>query len=219
MGQSGCAIDDLPNEVLLEIGVRSPLNNVCHAMRIDIQVVACMRIQRRYRYRYWQGPRVGQLRVGDCVLARIGGRRRCIYATAAAWLRQSGMWKLRLLDGTDNVVPASRLHRLQDWADGPCAEHVGRSTAIASALAARSAATHANETAMAALRSGVSSTQTALAIAAATTAATAAVAATAAARTTVEEATVPEPCLALVTDDLVHADLLASQGFAINARH
>jgi len=110
------------------------------------------------------------------------------YATAAAEVDDGRSWKVRMLDDVYLTIPTSQIRRLAEWVDGPWASNVGRSTALASASRARSAATHAAAMAAQALRAGISSSQTALIIAAASTASMAAAAATAASSAAVPEA-------------------------------
>ena len=175
----------LPPEVLHEIAVWAPLASFRHVVRFDVERIACVRLQRWYRrIASCQRQDRVQLIVGDRVLLRSFGsgkpRRGVEYATAAAEVMHGNRWKVRLLDDVYVTVPALRIRRLAEWADGPWASTVGKSVALASASRARSAAVQAVAMATQAMRDGAPTSQTVLAIAAATTASTAAAAATAA---------------------------------------
>ena len=66
----------LPPEMLHEIAIWAPLRTLCRVMRLDVQRIACVRLQRWYRSIERHGKM--QLCVGDRVLlcARGGGARR-----------------------------------------------------------------------------------------------------------------------------------------------
>lgn len=170
----------LPPEMLHEIAVWAPLRALSQVARLNIQQVACIRIQRWYRT-IERHDAAKQLRVGDRVLVSSRAARRGMeYATAAAKVDNGSSWKVRMLDDVYFTVPTSQIRRLAEWVDGPWASSVGRSTALASASRARDAAMHSAAMAAQAMRAGIPNSQTALAIAAASAASTAAAAATAA---------------------------------------
>lgn len=169
----------LPAEMLYEIALWAPLRTWCQVTRLNVQRVACVRLQRWYRIIGRRGK--VQLGVGDRVLVTsIPARRGIEYATAAAKVDDGSSWKVRTLDGMYFTVPTSKLRRLAEWVDGPWASSVGRSAALYSASKARGAAQRAAAKATQAMRAGARRTQTALVLAAASAASTAAAAATAA---------------------------------------
>ena len=171
----------LPPEILHEVAIWAPLRTLCRVTRLDVQMIASVRLQRWYRSITRHGHGKVPLSVGDRVLVMSSVARRGIeYATVAAKVEDGKCWKVQMLDGVHLTVLASRIHRLVEWADGSCATSVGRSAALVSASRARGAAQHAATMASQAMRAGVPSTQTALALAAASAASTAAAAATAA---------------------------------------
>ena len=175
----------LPAELLFAVAIHSPIRALRLVVRFDARLVACVRVQRWYRCR--SEPKNDTcLSVGDRVLVRdsayLRGMRHATfqYATAAAKVQGGMLWKLCLTSDEYVIVPASRIRKLQDWADGPGANRVGVSAAVTSASRARGAATNAAAAAGLAMHSGISSAEAALAIAAATATSTAAAAATAA---------------------------------------
>ena len=168
----------LPAELLHEVAVCScPLSVFRLVVRFDIRLAACVRIQRTFRL--WSRQDKTRLSVGERVLLRSAAHG-LKYATAAAPLLGSSMWKLRLLDGTYIDAPSSRICRLGEWADGPWTSTVGRSVASKSASKARKAALRAAALATQALQVGGSTGHATLAVAAASAASTAAAAASAA---------------------------------------
>ena len=195
----------LPAELICEIALRCPIRLFRQVARFDRWHVACTRIQRWYRS--WNLNALLCLKVGDRVVVRETATEKMQYATAASMPLMTNQCdpalKVRLLDGRYVQKPLSRIRRLSDWADGPWADSVGRSSASASASEARIAADQAAHAAMAAMSSGITSTQTALALAAVTAASTAAAAAfavaTAAQVGTEDDLTSCQPAAALLS--------------------
>ncbi|KAL1527605.1 hypothetical protein AB1Y20_008991 [Prymnesium parvum] len=173
----------LPAELLLEVAVRSPLRLLRLVLRVDVSTAAAMRLQRWFRARRHAlpSPPPHPFPVGARVLLRRTAPLARQFATVAAAPEPPSLaCRLQLLDGRFVDVSASRLRRLDGWADARWADGVARASARASASAARSAATSAAVAAACALHSGVASDHSALAVAAATAASIAAAAATAA---------------------------------------
>ena len=124
-------LSSLPPEMLHEIAIWAPLRTLCRVMRLDVQRIACVRLQRWYRSIERHGKM--QLCVGDRVLVRSRAARGQVeYATAAAEVDEGRSWKVRMLDGLYFTVPTSHIRRLADWTDGPWASSVGRSAALSS---------------------------------------------------------------------------------------
>ena len=81
-------LSSLPPEMLHEIAIWAPLRTLCRVMRLDVQRIACVRLQRWYRSIERHGKM--QLCVGDRVLVRSrAARGHMEYATAAAEVDES----------------------------------------------------------------------------------------------------------------------------------
>ena len=170
-------LSSFPAELLFELALVSPIRALRCVVRFDARLVACVRLQRWYRCLYVPGG--AYLSVGNRVLVwGAANLPRLLYATAAAQMPECDLWKVQLLNNEYVNVPSCRIHRLQEWADGPWTGIVGISAAVASASRARAAATHATTAAVLAMHADVSSVQAAMVMAVASAASTAAVAAT-----------------------------------------
>ena len=213
-------LSSLPTELLFELALRSPIRALRCVVRFDARLVACVRLQRWYRR--FEAPVDTCLSVGDRVLVRGASANlpRLQYATVAAQMRERDLWKVQLLNDEYANVPSSRIHRLQEWGDGPRTGSVALSAAVASASRARGAATHATAAAVLAMHADASSAQTALVIAAATAASTAAAAAAVASSAVAPVATndmqhAQEVGELLLAANRMREAILATQGGAI----
>ena len=139
----------LPAELIFEIAVRSPIRAFCGVMHVDARLVATIRLQRALRR--WDPHGVSScLSVGDRVLVRTKSCAAALYATAVAevvgqrelWhaegaltdTRGERLWKVHLLMRDEYlIVSASRVRRLDGWADGSAPGSVGQKAALASA--------------------------------------------------------------------------------------
>ena len=150
-------LQELPSEIIGMIAISG-----CSAwtlrttLRFDVRLAMSIRLQRSARAYLASRRQVAVLHLGDRVLLRRGRSSSLSYGTVQG-LRNDGVWKVRLLDGSHALAEAQRLHVLQPWADSDRTQ-IYLEAAGSAALASREAAAVATRAALVVVQSGVGAT-------------------------------------------------------------